>query len=333
MNADAGTSAGLEVDVDIPGRLRARLAAPAGSVVGVVGPNGAGKSTLLQAVAGILPGCGRVVAGGEDWSDLLIRHRRVGMVFQNQSLFPHLNARENVAFGPRSRGTSRREARALADSWLERLGLGDLGRRRPGQLSGGQAQRVAIARALACEPTVLLLDEPFAGLDVSVAARLRVDLAEHLARFEGVALLVTHDALDALTLAGRMLVIDDGRVVQQGPPAEVSARPATTHVARLVGLNLVRDGDRLAAFRPSDVHLSHGEPDSSARHRWHAEVVGLTGHGDVVRVQTETAGGLRLLADVTPASVAHLRLAPGTEVWLSAKETGLTWYPAPESDH
>lgn len=323
-------STALDVDIDVPGRLRARLAAPAGSVVGIVGPNGAGKSTLLQAVAGMLPGCGRVVAGGEDWSDLLIRQRRVGMVFQDQSLFPHLSARENVAFGPRARGTDRRTARKLADTWLERLGLGDLGHRRPGELSGGQAQRVAIARALACDPAVLLLDEPFAGLDVSVAARLRVDLAAHLAQFEGVALLVTHDALDALTLAGRMLVIDAGRVVQEGRPADVSARPATSHVARLVGLNLVRDGSRLASFRPSDVHLSLEEPDSSARHHWHASVVGLAGHGDVVRVQTATENGLRLLADVTPASVARLGLAPGAPVWLSAKETALTWYPAPD---
>ena len=164
----------------------------------------------------------------------------MGLVFQEQVLFPHLTALDNVAFGPRARGTGRAEARAAAREWLDRLGIGDLADRKPRALSGGQAQRVAIARALVTDPALLLLDEPMAGLDVGVAAELRIELTRHLATYDGITLLVTHDALDALTLATHVLVVEDGRVAQAGSPEEVAARPRTDHVARLVGLNVIR---------------------------------------------------------------------------------------------
>ena len=232
---------GLSLDVEVPGRLSAALDAAAGDVVAVIGPNGAGKSTLLSAVAGLLPVAGRVEVAGRDWNapPLPVRDRGVGLVPQDRSLFPHLTALENVAFGLRARGERPATARVRAQEWLDRLGVGDLGRRRPHALSGGQAQRVALARALVTDPAVLLLDEPFAGLDVGVATSLRIALAEHLASYSGVTLLVTHDALDALTLADRVVVIDEGRIAQTGTPHEIAARPRTEHVARLGGLNVV----------------------------------------------------------------------------------------------
>ena len=242
-----------------------------------------------------------------------------------------------MAFGPRSRGLPRRAADRLAREWLDRLAVGDLAARRPGELSGGQAQRVAIARALATEPDLLLLDEPFAGLDVGVAAALRVELRRHLAAFAGVTILVTHDPLDALTLAGTVLVLDGGRVAQTGTPQEVAARPLTDHVARLVGLNVVGSGadgrDLLRAFRPSAVTVSPTEPDGSARYRWRGEVTGLAPHGDQVRLQVQVAApgpdaGRDLLADVTPAAVTELALVPGRAVWLSVKATAVDTYPA-----
>jgi molybdate transport system ATP-binding protein len=295
-------------------------------VVGVIGPNGAGKSTLLRAVAGLVPSRGEVRVADRAWTGLSVRERGVGMAFQDQLLFPHMSALENVAFGPRSAGSSRSEARRTAQDWLDRFDVGDLARRKPHQLSGGQAQRVSIARALATDPRVLLLDEPFAGLDVGVAASLRVELARHLAAYDGVTLLVTHDAIDALTLADVVWVLEGGELVQVGPPREVAARPLTRHVARLVGLNVLTEDERFSSFSPSAVTVSLQEPSGSARHRWPGTVTSLAPHGDAVRLLV--SGQHELLADVTPAAVAELELAPGRRVWLSVKETAVDTYEA-----
>ncbi|HYO38528.1 MAG TPA: ABC transporter ATP-binding protein [Nocardioidaceae bacterium] len=337
--------------------LDVRLTAERGDVVAVIGPNGAGKSTLVRALAGIEPlDEGHVTCDGETWDaadgrPTPTQHRRVGMVFQQGLLFPHLSALRNVAFGPRSRGQGRRRAEDDARTWLERLGVGDLAARRPAELSGGQAQRVAIARALAASPRLLLLDEPLSALDVGVAMGLRVELARHLADHDGVALLVTHDALDAMTVANRVLVIDAGRVAQDGTPAEVARRPATDHVARLVGLNVLRgqgtgasvrlgDGSHLvtstpsrgevsACFPPTAVTLTVIEPHGSARNRWSGAVTSLAPHGSAVRVHVDAAGGL--IADVTPEAAAELGLTPGRDVWATVKATEIAVYGADRS--
>jgi molybdate transport system ATP-binding protein len=331
--------------------LDVRLTAERGDVVAVIGPNGAGKSTLVRALAGIEPlSEGWVGCDGETWEDptrrVEMRDRRVGMVFQQGLLFPHLSAADNVAFGPRSRGARRRTAAESARTWLRRLGVDDLADRRPHQLSGGQSQRVAVARALAAEPRMLLLDEPLSALDVGVAMALRLELARHLADYDGVSVLVTHDALDAMTLATRVLVIDDGRVAQEGTPAEVARRPATDHVARLVGLNVLRgvsagtsirlsDGTTLisatpargavsACFSPSAVTLTLEEPQGSARNRWRGAVTTVVPHGAAVRVHLDGSTGL--IADVTPASAARLALSPGRQVWATVKATEVSVY-------
>ena len=332
--------------------LDVHVTARRGDVVAVIGPNGAGKSTLVRALAGIEPlDEGHVFCDGEPWegprtASVDARDRRVGVVFQQGLLFPHLSALGNVAYGQRSRGTRRRTAEDVARTWLTRLGVADLADRRPAQLSGGQAQRVAIARALAAQPRLLLLDEPLSALDVGVAMSLRLELTRHLADFDGVALLVTHDALDAMTVANRVLVIDGGRVAQDGTPAQVAQRPATDHVARLVGLNVLRGmssgtairlpsgsdlvtstpfrGDASACFAPSAVTLTVGEPHGSARNRWRGTVTSVVPHGSAVRVHVDAAGGL--IADVTPASSAQLGLVPGREVWAIVKATEIAVY-------
>jgi len=314
----------LELSLTVPGRVRVTAAADRGQVVAVIGPNGAGKSSLLRAVAGLVPSTGEIRVDGRSWTTLAVRERAVGMAFQDQLLFPHLSALENVAFGPRTAGVPRADARRTAQGWLDRFGVADLAGRKPRQLSGGQAQRVSIARALATDPRVLLLDEPFAGLDVGVAAGLRVELASHLTSYDGVTLLVTHDAIDALTLADVVWVLDEGELVQVGPPREVAARPLTRHVARLVGLNVIADGDGFRSFSPSAVTVSLTEPSGSARHRWPGAVTTLAPHGDAVRLLV--SGEHELLADVTPAAVAELGLAPGRQVWLSVKETAVRRY-------
>ena len=234
--------------VDLGGfRLDARLRIAAGEVVALLGPNGSGKTTALRALAGLRPlTSGYLRLGGREmdrpdrplWTPT--EHRSIGVVFQEYLLFPHLTALDNVAFGPRRHGVPRREAREQAARWLDRVGLSGYARRKPRYLSGGQAQRVALARALAVAPELLLLDEPLAALDAGTRLDTRGELLHHLTDHPGATLLVTHDPLDALVLADRLVIIEHGRVVQEGDAATVTAQPRTDYVARLVGLNLYR---------------------------------------------------------------------------------------------
>jgi molybdate transport system ATP-binding protein len=314
----------LEVSMRVADRVEAAFTARPGEVLAVIGPNGAGKSTLVRSLAGLVSVEGHARLGGVDLLQVPARDRDVGMVFQGQFLFPHLTALANVAFGPRARGTERKEAEAGARAWLERFGIGELADRRPRQLSGGQAQRVAIARALATRPRLLLLDEPLTGLDVKVAMALRIELGRHLASYDGITLLVTHDAIDALTIADRVLVLDEGRVAQLGTPAEVSQRPRTEHVARLVGLNVVRHGEQLMAFTPDAVVVTLQEPVGSPRYRWHGRLADVAPHGDAVRLLVHAEPDL--IADVTPAAATEMSLVPGREVWLSVKATAVRSY-------
>lgn len=325
-----------------------------GEVLGVLGPNGAGKSTLLRAVAGLEElSSGDLVVAGQVWQGPGVfrpaEQRRAGVVFQDYRLFPHLDVLDNVAFAARSAGARRAASRTSAREWLERLGLTDLGTRLPRELSGGQAQRVALARALAREPDVLLLDEPMAALDAGSRVDVRTFLREHLGEFEGPVLLVTHDPLEAMVLGDRLLVIEEGRLVQQGTPADVAIRPASAYVARLVGLNLwsgrldgsgsveLDGGGRLAvatrtgagrvflALRPSAVTVHADCPDrTSTRNVWPGRVVDMELLTDRVRLLVE--GPPATLVDVTPAAVAELALDVGRSVWLSAKATEIECY-------
>lgn len=320
---------GLRVRVELP-RLAAELAAAPGTVTAVVGPNGAGKTTLVEAVAGTVPGSVRY--DEEDWSALPPYRRRVGMVFQQHLLFPHLTVRDNVAFGPRAHGVRRREARRTAEQWLDRLGVAHLAGQRPGTLSGGQAQRVALARALATEPRVLLLDEPFASLDVAAATDLRTLLGEHLRAFAGVSLLVSHDALDVRAVADRVVVLESGAVTQVGTPAEIAEAPATLHAARLLGLNVLTVDDvvvpgsapsgTVVTFAPSAVTLTDVEPSGSARNRWQGTVRTAVERDGIVRVHLQ--GPHELYADVTAGAARDLDLHPGRVLWASVKATEVT---------
>jgi molybdate transport system ATP-binding protein len=336
-------------------RLDVHLQVRTGEVVALLGPNGAGKSTVLSCLAGLLPLDAGRVRLGEDVHDepaagafVPPQSRGVGVVFQDYLLFPHLSALENVAFGLRSAGRRRREARREAGAWLQRMRLEDLAGARPSALSGGQAQRVALARALAPGPRLLLLDEPLAALDAGARALVRAELRRHLRDFPGCALLVTHDPLDAMVLADRVVVVEQGRVVQTGPPAQVARVPRTAYVAGLVGLNLYRgvarsgraaldgggelqaagapDGPVLLTFPPSAVSLHRSRPEGSARNAWPGLVSGVEHHGASVRVAVDAQPPV--LADVTTAAVAELDLVPGQEVWASVKATEVHAEPA-----
>jgi molybdate transport system ATP-binding protein len=335
--------------------LRVSLDVEDGSTVAVIGPNGAGKTTLLRALAGLVPlGSGQVVIDGTVVEEPAVQlrlppeARRLGVVFQEARLFDHLTAVENVAFGLRARGIRRAEACARASSWLERVGLAQVGRLRPRQLSGGQAQRVALARALVTEPSVLLLDEPLAAVDVSARADLRHLLRQELGRYRGSRIVVTHDPIEAAALADRLVVLEGGRVTQEGPLVEATARPRSSWVAGMVGLNLLQgtasgttvrlgpevtlttaaglSGPAFAAFRPNAVTLHRSPPEGSARNVWRGRVAELHPAGDRARVRI--VGDVPLVAEVTAASVAELALADGGQVWASVKATDIDVYEA-----
>jgi molybdate transport system ATP-binding protein len=352
--------------------LDVSLSVARGEVVAVLGPNGSGKSTLLGVLAGLLrPDVGRVVLAGKVLTDTAAgvhvptHHRGVGLLAQQALLFPHLTALANVAFGPRCRGVRRREAAERAGRLLDEVDVAELARRRPSQLSGGQAQRVALARALAGEPELLLLDEPLAALDVDSAPALR-GLLRRVMRGSGLdspdspkttGLLVTHDVLDALVLADRVIVMTDGSIVEQGRTRDVLTRPRSPFAARIAGLNLVpgvgsagglrtadgtavagqdageglADGSAaVAVFPPSAVAVFRDRPDGSPRNVVEVRLAGMEPRGEVIRLRAEPVDGgppwvAGLAADVTPAAVADLAgaevLAPGARLWFAVKAT------------
>ncbi|MFI0465123.1 sulfate/molybdate ABC transporter ATP-binding protein [Saccharopolyspora sp. 5N102] len=352
---------GLRADIEFRRpdfTLRAEFEVAPGEVLAVLGPNGAGKSTLLSVLAGQLaPHRGRVELDGTAWLDTerginVATHRRgVGLLAQNALLFPNLTALENVAFGPRAAGVRKAEAREAAGRWLSEVDVAELAARRPGQLSGGQAQRVALARALAANPQLLLLDEPLAALDVDAAPAMRGLLHQVLRRQEKPTVLVTHDVLDAVVLADRLLVMLDGCVVEQGLTREVLARPKEAFTARVAGLNLVpgvaaadgvsfgdstisgrvaeelEQGEAAAAvFAPSAVAVHRERPHGSPRNAIPVRLAALEPRGDVVRVRG-VVRDCSLAADVTPAAVADLRLTPDDEVWFVVKAAEVAIHP------
>jgi len=335
--------------------LEMAIAIEEGEVVALLGPNGAGKTTLLRAIAGLAPfRSGHVRLDGMILEDTATNRyvpterRPIGFVFQDYLLFPHLNVMDNVAFGLRSRGASRAAAADRAMQWLDRVGLKTYARARPAELSGGQRQRVALARALAPDPRLLLLDEPLAALDATTRAEVRRDLKRHLASFQGIRLMVTHDPLEAVALADRLIVMEQGRLVQTGTPAEVTERPRSQYVADLVGVNLLRgearhglvkvasgsvvlaasaeSGDVFAVIHPRAVSIHRRRPEGSPRNVWPGRASNIELMGNRVRVRID--GEVPVVAEVTPAALNELDLVEGGEVWISFKATEVGVYPA-----
>ena len=333
------------------------LAVRPGETVAVMGPNGAGKSTLLTSIAGLLrPDSGRAELNGRTLFDLDgAQHawspphdRGTALLAQEPLLFPHLSVLDNVAFGPRSAGVSRREAKEQALRLLADVEADHLAARRPAELSGGQAQRVAVARALAADPALLLLDEPLAALDIHSAPLLRRLFKRVLAGRQ--AIIVTHDVLDALMLADRVVIMQDGRIAEEGPTRTVLERPRSSFAAGLAGLNFVPGtldgtgvrtdggfriaghddepghlptpgGSGVAVFPPSAVSVFLTDAHGSPRNSFAVTITDLEPHGDQVRVR---AGSLA--ADITPAASADLALVPGMTVHFVVKAAAVSVY-------
>ncbi|KAA9085184.1 sulfate/molybdate ABC transporter ATP-binding protein [Microbacterium radiodurans] len=348
----SGRAAGLEVAVRVRRReltVTAQFTAADGEIVAVMGPSGAGKTTLLEAIAGLVPlADGSVAVGGIEVAtprrQVAPQRRGTVLLRQDPCLFPHLNARENIAFGLRTRGASRAEARRAADEWLARVELAGRGDRLPRELSGGQQQRVALARALAAAPRVVLLDEPFTALDPETVAALRSMLRDRLRETSTTAVLVTHDALDAAVAADRLVVLEGGEVSQDGPVGDVLRSPATAFGAVIAGLDRVPgrvaagvwtggamrvpvarpDGDLTALFRPGAVALEAGPGGGDGARPGHA-----SWRAPIARLEP-TIGGVRVqLADPAVAVDVPLTAAavlePGAEVTASVPLDTIAW--------
>ncbi|MGK2948745.1 MAG: ABC transporter ATP-binding protein [Acidimicrobiales bacterium] len=337
-----------ELDLDVA------LTARTGEVVALLGPNGAGKTTVVRALAGLLPiDAGHITLDGTTLDDpstdtfVAPERRPIGVVFQDYLLFPRMTARDNVAFGLRSRGVDRATAAQQADHWLQRFDLTDQADQRPPALSGGQAQRVALARALATDPRLLLLDEPLAALDATSRVHIRAELRRHLTTFDGARLLITHDPIDALVLADRLVILEAGRITQTGTTAEVTSRPASRYVADLVGINLLHgrlegttvhlvgggqltvaptgqplDGEVALAIRPQAIALYADRPAGSPRNVWAATIADLEADRDRIRVSL--VGPIPLTAEITATAAHSLDLRPGQQVWASTKAVDIS---------
>ncbi|EHM28079.1 putative ABC transporter ATPase and permease component [Streptomyces sp. W007] len=337
---------------DVTGFTHLTLDAGPGTTIAVVGPNGAGKTTLLRALLGLTPRAHAALRLGDSDVTALPPHRRgVAWVPQDGALFPHLSALANTAYGLRAHGVPRAEARREAQGWLDRLGVGHLAHRKPAQLSGGQAQRVALARALAARPRLLLLDEPLAALDQTTRARVRHTLRGHLADFGGVCLIVTHDPVEAVSLADRVLVLEDGRVLQDEPPAEVTRHPRSPWVARMLGRNawpgtatadglaleggghlvvaepLPAGSEALAVIAPEAVSVHRERPTGSPRNVWPGTVREITSGGSRLRLLITSAEAPTWSRRSTPGAAAELGIADGSTVWTSVKATEATVVP------
>jgi molybdate transport system ATP-binding protein len=354
----------LQVSARVASRgLDVEFTIAAGEVLGVLGPNGAGKSTTAAVIAGLVQADDAVVrVGNRTLTDTAHRvcvpthDRRVGVLLQEPLLFPHMSVIANVMFGAR-RHADRSMAGHRAQRWLAEVGAEGLADRKPGELSGGQAQRVALARALAAEPEVLLLDEPLAGLDVAGAASVRAVLRTVLATDGRAALLITHDLIDVLTLADRVMILEAGKVVEVGPVAEVLTAPRSAFGARIAGVNLVRGvlaepgalrdaselvwhgipaedlpvgRDVVAVFSPGGVAVYRDRPHGSPRNSVRVRIAALEVNGSVVRIRADEqdSGTAGLAADITPDAVVDLGLQVGDTVWFTVKTQAVGLHPA-----
>ncbi len=307
------------------------LAVPAGQLLALLGPSGCGKTTLLKLLGGYLtPSAGRVELRGRDVTALPPEARNAGMVFQNYALFPHLTARQNVAFGLEIRRVSRTERDRRVNHILDRVGLStDERDRKPAALSGGQQQRVALARALVIEPDVLLLDEPLANLDRHMRDQLRGELRA-VQRQAGVAtVLVTHDQEEALAVSDLLGVMANGRVLQIGPPAEVYDRPRTPFVARFLGAANLFSGKHVGSaaavvmVRPEHCTLNA----DGCRWSWPGRVAAITflGADAILDVACDNGLSLRVRVRAMGAATVGERVAVGVaeeRVWAIPKSDG-----------
>jgi molybdate transport system ATP-binding protein len=354
----AGIDAALVVRRSDGFVLDASLQVERGDTHALVGPNGAGKSTLVSAIAGLLAiDEGSITLNGamcDDPRTGLFRppqDRSVSVMFQDGVLFPHLTVFQNVAFGLVSREVPKSEVQLRASEWIANVGLNGIEDRRPSELSGGERQRVALARALVLEPDVLILDEPLSALDVTARGSMRGLIRQRLAAFDGAAIVITHDPMEAMLLGDVVHVLEDGAIVQSGTPSDIRLKPASRYSADIAGVNLVSGiahegrvsvdghelriadgeitGPVLVSFHPRTVTIHADCPHGSARNTWQTTIESIESHGRTVRLQVGTP--MALTAEITASAMASLELSERSTVYVSIKATELSVQPSSPS--
>jgi molybdenum ABC transporter ATP-binding protein len=331
-----------------------------GETLVIIGPSGCGKTTTLNVIAGLVePDEGRVALGetvlfdSSSGTSLPTEKRSTGYVFQDFALFPHMTVGDNVAYGLRARNRPRHEIAARVDEVLGLLGISELKPRRPGALSGGERQRVALARAVACDAEILLLDEPLGSLDAQTRNHVRGELQRMLQLIGRIAIMVTHDYVDALTFGHRICVLDRGKVLQMGTREEFLHHPKSHFVAELTGVNFFegavsassdnglveiwvgdsriyatceeRDmGGIMLAFFPSEVTISREPPLTSARNVFRSQVREVVHMGDKVRLSLN--GSLPMSAEISANALDELGVREGDTVYASLKATAIKTY-------
>jgi sulfate transport system ATP-binding protein len=315
---------------------RVNLEIPSGELVALLGPSGSGKTTLLRIIAGLdFADSGTVLFDGEDTTHRTARDRRVGFVFQHYALFRHMTVFENIAFGlrvrPRSQRPSKQQIQAKVHELLKLIQLKNLSSRYPSQLSGGQRQRVALARALAVEPSVLLLDEPFGSLDAKVRLELRRWLRQLHDEVHITSVFVTHDQEEALEVADRVAVMNEGRIEQVGSPDEVYHHPATPFVYNFLGnVNLfhgrideetpaIHDAatGELVYVRPHLLEI-HRQPNGGSN--FPATIKHINSAGPLVKIQALTEWGAPVQIEMSQEKFRELQLAKNEAVFIIPKE-------------
>jgi molybdate transport system ATP-binding protein len=326
------------------------LEVDSGQTLALLGPNGAGKTTVLEAIAGVVAiDRGSIELDGVRLDELPPERRHVGLAFQDGMLFPRMTAVDNVAFPRRARGVPAKAARGAARALLARMAPSVDPAALPSSLSGGERQRVALARTLAAEPAVLLLDEPLSSVDASARPALRDGIRDALSDFDGPAIIVSHDPIEAMTLTDRLALLEGGHITQTGTPAEIRTHPRTRYAADLVGVNLFEgtlvpqpdgsgvletaDGEvavawpeplpreRIAGVQgtvaPAEIAIHAARPEGSARNVFRARILEVVPLGGRARVRL--ASSPPLVAEVTTGSADRMGLVAGGEVWASCK--------------
>jgi iron(III) transport system ATP-binding protein len=303
-----------------------------GELISILGPSGCGKTTLLRIIAGLeTPTSGSVYIDGKDCTKLPPAKRNFGIVFQSYALFPHMTVEKNILFGlNEQKDLTKEERKARCDEVLEMVGLTEHRKKYPAQLSGGQQQRTALARAISLKPAYLLLDEPLSALDAKVRAKLRSQICQIQRQLGITTIMVTHDQEEALTMADRIVVMNNAVIEQVGTPQEIYNHPKTAFVANFIGtMNLYRRQDGTYGVRPESIDISK-DMEEQGMENWQGKITQVEFRGPLTRVYGQLDNQEPICVDVASEKAISLSLRPEEPIYFHIPKSGIIRYPVQE---